>query len=354
MESWDDYGGTLPWGSPSTSVSASTYGLSLKSIFIDPFVNATKAVGGELGKIGVRAVAALRTALESALSVLVPRFKADYDAIQRSQEKQLTKLKEAYASEWKAIDEAWDHPDVQLFSFLRSPTTWLSYRAITSKPQAALSVFDALVEGNRTLALFLRDIRNRLFGTQTPGQGVEMGAEKPLPVRGEGRLREAVPKKRQKTAAEQVADVLTSPGFLKAVRALPKVKEMQARASAVERTSSQALERAMRPVLSAGSAQDLSAASGGSWQPPKEYSELPDPARAQFDSELVGQAKASMAAYFSSRLQDLISQLQAAGVSDRSPYVASLRSTLSSLEPLTRHGGGGKHGEGSGGGGSAR
>lgn len=204
-EEWGDYGyggsygGVTPWSSgyggstkgSRSSMGMGTYGNSLYSIFIDPFVNAAKVVGAEVGKTGVNLAALLRTTLEAALQALLPKFKADFDKVQASRRKYLDKIKERYKASYEAIDDAWDNEDIQLFSFMRSPTAWLGYKAITAKPQAVLSVFDTLVEGNQALALYLRDIRNRLYGASTPGAGVPhaSGQRAPQPAT-EGLLRE--------------------------------------------------------------------------------------------------------------------------------------------------------------------
>jgi hypothetical protein len=195
-EEWADYGGVTPWsmgmggsskGSKS-SIGMGTYGNSLYSIFIDPFVQAAKVVGAELGQTGVRVVALMSKAIETVLDALIPGFQADYDKVDKIQKKYLEKIKEKYKPAYEAVADNWNHPDIQLFAFMHDPTTWLTYKAITSKPEAALSVYESIAEGSQTLTLYLRDIRNRLFGASTPGVGLQ-GTSNPLPVHGEGRRR---------------------------------------------------------------------------------------------------------------------------------------------------------------------
>jgi hypothetical protein len=190
-EDWSDYGGVTPWsagygGSSSGTKASSGYGTggnSLYSIFIDPFVQATKVIGAELGQTAVRVAALMTKGIELALESLIPGFKANYDKIDKVQKKNLERIKEAYKPAYDAVAENWDHPDIKLFAFMHSPTTWLTYQAITSKPEAALSVYEAIAEGSNTLTLYLRDIRNRLFGAQTPGAGIP--ASSPMPVKTE-------------------------------------------------------------------------------------------------------------------------------------------------------------------------
>jgi hypothetical protein len=196
-EEFGDYGGVTPWtsgyGGSTKGSKASSYssGTSLYSIFIQPFVDATKVIGAELGQVGVRLVSLLATVVETALDALVPRFRADYDKIQKAQQKYISKIKEKYKSSYEAVDDAWDHPDIQFFAFMHDPTTWLSYKAITAKPEAALSVYEALAEGSNNLTLYLRDIRNRLFGASAPGMGImASGGPQPIPVHAESKLLE--------------------------------------------------------------------------------------------------------------------------------------------------------------------
>ncbi len=449
--------------------SMGTYGGSLYGIFIQPFVDAATVVGAELGQTGVRLVSLLRTVIESALEALLPKFKANYDNIQKSQAKYIDKIKDKYESAYKAVDEAWEHEDIQFFSFMHSPTAWVTYKAITAKPQAILSVYEALAEGNSIMLNYLRDIRNRMYGAPHPGAGISSGpmampAARPAttescqlregdkitktidfqgldvkidrPVgfvqkgkNGDGEewereylfdygfikgteggdgeefdvfvgpdsdapnvyivtqkksdgsfdeykaflgfaseddaleayedhipvehfdsvvempigalkgflgvdpdvtLGEAAPAK-PKTPAEQVADALTDPKFIQMVQALPIIKQMKQDADVINQQTAAGLQRAMAPVLNADTSEDLVRASGGSWQPPAEYAKLKPEEKAETDEVLVTQAKASMAAYYMSRINELVKQATDLGVADNSPYVASLKQQLATL-----------------------
>lgn len=184
----DDYGlsswsGVSSWsgGGGRGKASMSTYGNSLFSIFIDPFVQAGKVIGAELGKTGVRLVGLLSLTIETVLDALVPKFQADYDKIIKTQKKYLDKISEKYKEAYNAVHENWLHEDIQFFSFMHDPIAWLSYRAIIAKPEAALNVYDKMAEGSNTLALYLRDIRNRLFGASVTGQ-TSTATGKSLPV----------------------------------------------------------------------------------------------------------------------------------------------------------------------------
>lgn len=479
-EEFGDYGGVTPWsmgygGSSKSSKSSSGYGTpgnSLYSIFIDPFVQAAKVVGAELGQVGVRVVALASKAIETALDALVPGFQANYDKIDKIERKYLQKIKEKYKPAYEAVADNWDHPDIQLFAFMHSPTTWLTYKAITSKPEAALSVYDAISEGSNTLSLYLRDIRNRLFGASVPGAGL-YGNTTPMPVKSENFRRslkhilrengeivkkinfqnleilidrpkgfiqtginkqgdewerkylydygfikgteggdgedldvfvgndknaveayivtqnhsdgtfdeykafigfnsvdevleayeahipieyfhdisviplgvlkgmlglnpiaEAKPARVKKTPGEQLADILTSKQFQNAIMKLPIVQQMKKDAAAIESQSTSTLKSAMTPILSAQSAADLAAASNGAWTTPPEYAQLEPDEKKIFDDTVVKQVKASMATYYESRLTSLLKQASETGINDQSPYVASIRHMITSLEPV--------------------
>ena len=475
IDSYDDLG-VSPWFGPygvgkgaskhsKASSGVGVYGGSLYGIFIQPFVDAITVVGSEVGQTGVRLVSLLRTTLEAALEALLPRFKANYDAIQKSEKKYIEKIRDKYDKAYKAVDDAWDHEDIQFFSFMHSPTAWVTYKAITAKPQAVLSVYEALAEGNSILLNYLRDIRNRLYGAQSPGASIPMGAPPSNPPKTEGRQLhegdkvaktvdfqgleikidrpvgfvqkgkndegeewereylcdygfikgteggdgedldvfvgvdedapnvylvtqkradgsfdeykafvgfeteddaletyedhipmeffedvcvvplgalkgmlgidpdvklEAAPAK-PKTPAEQVADALTNPKFIQMVNALPIVQQMGKDAAAIDGQSSARLQQAMAPILNAGSVEDLVLAAGGAWQPPQEYQKLDADAKAEADEQLVRQAKASMSAYYASRVNELIEQAADMGISESSPYVSSLKQQLATL-----------------------
>ena len=472
-EEFYDYG-VSPWVGPygigkgaskHGKTSLGTYGGSLYGIFIQPFVDAATVVGAELGQTGVRLVSLLRTVIESALEALLPKFKANYDNIQKSQTKYIDKIKEKYANSYKAVDDAWEHEDIQFFSFMHSPTAWVTYKAITAKPQAILSVYEALAEGNAVMLNYLRDIRNRMYGAPHPGagitgapvfrpattesrhlregdkvsktidfQGLDVKIDRPVGFVQKGKngdgeewereylfdygfikgteggdgedfdvfvgpdsdapnvyivtqkhtdgsfdeykafigfeseeealeayedhiplehfesvaempigalkgflgidpdvtLGEAAPAK-PKTPAEQVADALTDPKFIAMVQALPIIQQMKQDADAISQQSSAGLQRAMAPVLNADTSEDLVRASGGSWQPPAEYAKLKPEEKADLDESLVTQTKASMSAYYTSRINEMIKQATDMGVADNSPYVAGLKQQLSSL-----------------------
>lgn len=353
-EEFYDYG-VSPWVGPygigkgasrhsKTSGGIGVYGGSLYSIFIQPFVDAAKVVGSELGQTGVRLVSILRTVIETALEALLPKFKANYDAIQQTEKKLITKIRDKYEAAYKAVDEAWEHEDIQFFAFMHDPTTFVTYKAITAKPEAVLSVYEAIAEGNSILLNYLRDIRNRMYGAQSPGAGVPMGGmpQATAPVaKTEAVVKPNVVKKaapaaakpagKQKSPAEVVADALTDPKFVQMVNALPLVQQMKQDAAAIQGQSTSRLQQAMAPVLNADTSEDLVRASGGAWQVPQEYANLKPEEKAEADDVLVKQAKASMATYYSSRVEELIKQLTDMGVGENSPYVASLKQQLATL-----------------------
>jgi hypothetical protein len=320
---WGGYGGS----SKHSKGSAGTYGASLGSIFIAPFVNAIKVIGAEVGQVSVRLASLVRTTLEAALSILVPKFQADYDKIEKTQTKYIDKIKEKYKAEYEAVAKAWENPDFQLFSFMHDPTSWLTLRAITAKPEAVLSLMETIAEGNQMLGLYLRDIRNRLYGAPAPGAGVENGPRS-MPVRAEA----VAPQPKQKTREELLAAALMSPEFKKTVAQSPKVAQMRQDADAISRSTNGALTKAMAPVLNADTAEDLAHASGGAWQVPKEYAGLEPAEKAEADDTLVAQAKAAMKAFYMSRVEEQVKQATDMGIDPQSAYVRSLQSTLQSLK----------------------
>ncbi len=325
-----NYGGVTPWsggygGSPKGSKSSGYgFGIDLGDIFIAPFVNAIKVVGAELGKIGVNIVSLLRTTLESVLSILVPKFQADYKKIEDSRKKYIDKIKMKYKPAYDAVQEAWDNPDFQLFSFMHSPVSWLSYRAITAKPDQVMTLMDTIAEGNNMLALYLRDIRNRLGGPTGPTGG----SHSPVPVRAEA----ASPQPKKKTRGELIADALMTPEFKKMVEQSPLVMQMKKDAAAISQSTNQAMTQAMQPVLGAHTAEDLTHASGGAWKVPSEYDELEPDAKAEADEQLVTQTKESMKAFYRYQVEQQIKEAEGMGIDKASAYVRSLQSTLASLK----------------------
>lgn len=325
-----NYGGATPWvggyggtGKHTKGSGAYGTGMSLGSMFIAPFVNAIKVVGAELGQVGVNLTALVRTTLEAALGTLVPKFQADYKAIEKSRAGMIAKIREKYKPAYEAVQKAWENPDFQLFSFMHDPVTWLSYRAITAKPDQAMSLVEAIVEGNQMLGLYLRDIRNRLGG---PTGGLQL----PRPPANQSEATAPQPKK--KTRGEMIADALTSPQFKKLLAQSPVVVQMKKDAAAIERSTNGAMVKAMQPVLNADTAEDLARASGGAWQVPQDYEKLEPEAKAEADEALVGKTKEAMKAFYKSQVEQQIKEAGDLGIDPGSAYVRSLQSTLNSLK----------------------
>ncbi len=332
-----NYGGATPWtggygGSGKNSKSGmGGYGMDLSSIFIQPFVDAIKVIGAEIGQAGVRIVTLIRTALETALGILVPKFQVDYKKIQATQTKYITKITTKYKDAYEAIDQVYENPDYQLFSFMHNPATWLSYKMITAKPEAALTVYDAIAEGNQAMLLYLRDIRNRMYGTQQVGGGLPSGGGSTgVPVA--SHTEAVAPKAKKKTPGELLADALTSPEFAKLVDASPIAQQMKQDAAKIDNNTNNALKQAMAPILNADTAEDLAHASSGGWQVPQDYAKMSPEEKVDADEQLVGQTKASMKAFYAAQLEEQLKQATTMGISDQSPYVQSLKNMIQSLK----------------------
>jgi len=332
-----NYGGATPWtggygGSGKNSKSGmGSYGMDLGSIFIQPFVDAIKVIGAELGQVGVRIVTLIRTTLETALGILVPKFQVDYKKIQATQTKYIAKITMKYKNAYDAIDQVYENPDYQLFSFMHNPATWLTYKMITVKPEAALTVYDAIAEGNQAMLLYLRDIRNRMYGTQAVGGGLPASGGSGAPPN-TTRTEAAAPKAKKKTPGELLADALTSPEFAKLVAASPIVEQMKQDAAKIDNNTNNALKQAMAPILNADTAEDLAHVSAGGWQVPQDYAKLTLEEKIDADDQLVGQTKASMKAFYSAQLEEQLKQAASMGISDQSPYVQSLKNMIQSLK----------------------
>ncbi len=333
-----NYGGVTPWtggygGSSKGSHGTGAYnsGMSLGSMFIAPFVNAVKVVGAELGQVGVELTSLVRTTLEATLSVLVPKFQADYGKIEKSRQKYIAKIREKYKPAYEAVQKAWENPDFQLFSFMHDPVSWLSYRAITAKPDQVMTLMETIAEGNNVLALYLRDIRNRLGGPAmtpvAPGQAVQalQGAHA-------ARTEAAPAQPKKKTRGELIADALTSPEFKKMVAQSPLVAQMKKDAASISQSTNAAMTQAMQPVLNAHTAEDLAHASGGAWQVPPDYEKLEPDAKSEADEALVGGTKNAMKAFYKAQIEKQVEEAEGLGVDANSAYVRSLQSTLASLK----------------------
>lgn len=325
-EYYEDYGVSpqfgpysLAGGSKSVKVSKGAFGGDLYDMFVAPFVNAAHVVASELGQTANNFVALLRSTIESALSVLVPTFQADFDAIEKDRFDAVAKIKKKYAAVYEAIDEAYDNPDVQLFAFMYSPAAWLSYKTIVANPNAAIGVYETLSQGNSAMLNFLRDIRNRLVVAEPVHHAVAV---------------EEASSSKKKTSAEIVADALTSEDFVAAVRGLPLVKSMSEDAKAIENQTTDELRSAMDPILSASSLEDLAKASRGKFKVPN-TDDLPEEEAADIEDSVVSQTKEAMLKFYSSKINAMIAELDELGASKNSSYRRSLQSTLAKLRTST-------------------
>lgn len=122
------------------------YGFNAYDAFLAPFVDAGKAVGGEIGKISAAANAALETIVKGAAGLVIPFYEPDYSKILEKRDKTIEKIEQDLGDVWKKIEPAFYEGTSKLF-FLYNPVGFITGDLIRRNPVAALSLAATLSAG---------------------------------------------------------------------------------------------------------------------------------------------------------------------------------------------------------------
>lgn len=341
----------------------SSYGGSLKSIFVQPFIDAGKVIKASSAKALLRIKTLAKTAIETILTTMIPFLKSNYEHIFKVEQEQLKKLKDKYRDAFKGVDAAFTK-DVMILSFMVSPQAFITTRLAMKAPEAVADMLDVLCVGNEGLSKYFDDLKKRLdaidkdlkddvsnYRVGSDGKMVPRNARGPyltakkrdllkkagiasgLARDGETIAEDVAPqqaKSAQQRKGEEVANTLRNPDVQKMLVSAPRVQEMQRDANAlVQRLSTNVLAEASR-VLSAQTLEDVQKIFGRPVEVPNLQELSPEDQQAAKDAVL-SQVKTAAKDFYTKTIQADIEGLQRDGVDPNNLYIRSLQGILSKL-----------------------
>lgn len=271
------------------------YGKDLKSIFIQPFVDAGGVIKASTSKALLRMKTLAKVSIESILTTMIPFLKSNYEGIFKQEQEQLKKLKEKYKKAFEGVDAAF-YNDVMVISFMISPEAFITAKLAQQAPRQVLGMLDVLTAGNEGTAKYFDDIKKRLdaidkdlkddpanykigadgkmvpknhrgpYLTQKKREllkkaGITSGLARTgatVSEAGVAPVQQAQPQMTaQQRMGEEVAQALKNPAVQKALAASPYVTQMQGDAKALAADIERRVVGEASKVLSAQSLEDL-------------------------------------------------------------------------------------------------
>jgi len=348
-------------------------GGSLKSIFIDPFIDAGKVIKASGTKAILRIKTLAKVAIETVLTTMIPFLQSNYTAIFANEKEALKKLREKYKDAFAAVDKAYGG-DAMLVSFMLSPEAWVGGMFAKKSPELVMEILGTLAVGNENLVKYFTDVKKRLraidkefqdasvsnykidsagnlqsprgpyntprkraflkkagvnAGFEHPGQQI---AEAPVPT---APVAPAAPVAQDAASkkAEIVMAMLKDARITQQIAGTPMAQQMKAEANTlVQHLSTSILQEAQR-VLSAQSLQDIQKITGKPVNVPG-LEEMQGPDRASLEAAVLTQTKAAMKSFYVTKLKEEIGKIEAQGVDPNNLYIKTLNDTLSKVSAL--------------------
>lgn len=318
-EYMDDFGGVTPW---TNSASKGTYGSSLKSIFIDPFVDAFKVGTAETKKLGVRLAGTISTIISSVLSVAIPSYEANYGKIIEHQKQSIDKISKKYQTAYENVNGSFKHPDIGFFSFMLDPLAWLSLKAISRSPEEVLDSFSMFAKTNNAMTLYLRDIRNGLRG---------FSSRDSLGAGGSDTQSESVLYEKKETQIEYLKRKLSDPEFQKMVRDSQLTADMKQDAEAILKNTLADFKSEYAKTSAVKNANDIVAITGDKTVLQKLAALKPEE-KQKAEQEVVKTFKEASKNFQITAIKNKIEYLEKLGLNSNNPYIASMRGLISSIK----------------------
>lgn len=320
----DDYGSTMWTNSPSKG----TYGSSLKSIFIDPFVDAFKVGTAETKKLGIRLAGAVSTIVSSVLSVAIPSYQANYSKIIEHQKQSIDKVSKKYEEAYKNVNSSFKHPDIGFFSFMLDPLAWLSLKAISRSPEEVLDSFSMFAKTNTAMQLYLRDIRNGLRGFSSHDS---LGGHGGGSNDGQGTQSESVLYEKKETKIEYLKRKLSDPQFQKMVRDSQLTADMKQDAEAILKNTLSDFKNEYAKINAVKNANDIVAITGDKNVLQKLAALSPEEKR-KAEEEVVKTFKEASKKFQVTTIKNKIEYLEKLGLNSNNPYISSMRGLISFIK----------------------
>ena len=363
-----DYGGGGEWagtigGGYDTGWGYGEYGPTLYNIFIKPFADVGTIAKASAMKVTARTKAALKIAVESALTTMIPFLTSNYSKIFELEQKELTAIKNRYKQTFADIDNAFNN-DAHFISFLISPSSYITTRLASATPDAFLHTMEIFTHGSENVSAYYEDLKGRLMKIEKDLSDNIMNYRKDVAARKvgeaprggymtaakkqalqkigvnphESRLREddekkaPVKKTKEQLFGEEIAKTFADPGFKKAVESSPEAQKMQAEANKIMHQISSKVMAEAQKVLSAQTPEQIERLTGKHLGLQQKIQQMPKEEQQAATQALMKQVKAAMKNFY---VMSLTKQLQ--GLQDVDPnnlYTRTLNSMISKIKSL--------------------
>lgn len=343
------------------------YGKDLKSIFIQPFVDAGGVIKASTSKALLRMKTLAKVSIEAILTTMIPFLKSNYEGIFKQEQEQLKKLKEKYKKAFEGVEKAF-YNDVMVISFMISPEAFITAKLAQQAPRQVLGMLEVLTAGNEGLVAYFDDIKKRLdaidkdikddpanYKIGPDGKMVPKNQRGPYLTQkkrdllkkagltsgfardGQGLAEAPVAPPLQMTAqermGEEVARALKNPDVQKEIARSPYAAQMRGDAKALAADIERRVFGEASRVLSAQSLEDLQKILGR----PVEVSNLQtlDPQDQEAEKAAVlSQVKLAAKDFYLQALRADVEGLQKDGVDPNNLYIQTLQNIISKLSNM--------------------
>jgi regulator of RNase E activity RraB len=343
------------------------YGKDLKSIFIQPFVDAGGVIKASTSKALLRMKTLAKVSIEAILTTMIPFLKSNYEGIFKQEQEQLKKLKEKYKKAFEGVEKAF-YNDVMVISFMISPEAFITAKLAQQAPRQVLGMLEVLTAGNEGLVTYFDDIKKRLDaidkdikddpanykigpdGRMVPKNqrgpyltqkkrdllkkaGLSSGLARDGQSLAEAPVAQPFEMTAQQRMGEEVARALKNPDVQKEIARSPYAAQMRGDAKALAADIERRVLGEASRVLSAQSLEDLQKILGR----PVEVSNLQtlDPQDQEAEKAAVlSQVKLAAKDFYLQALKADVEGLQKDGVDPNNLYIQALQSIISKIAAL--------------------
>lgn len=352
----DDTGGMGYAPAMTGGMGAPNYGSSLKSVFIDPFLDAGKVIKASSSKVLLRMKTLAKVAIETILTSTIPFLQSNYELIFKNEKEALAKLHEKYKKNFEAVDKAFTN-DFMLVSFMISPEAFITANLISKAPELAIDIFETLAVGNEGLVKYFEDLKKRFqfigkeldddisnYKIDDMGALARKNARGPYMTKAKRDLvrraglvgtniaKEAFePERQDKT--QLLLNALKDQNIVRQLSETPLAKAMKADAIQLVNRLENGILTEAKKVMSANSIYEIQNLTQHHTEIPG-IKELEQNDKAALESAVLSQVKSAMKQFYVETLKKEIALVESKGVDSANLYIKALHDTLTKISAL--------------------
>jgi len=339
------------------------YGGSLKSIFVQPFIDASGVIKAATGKALLRIKSLAKIVIETILTTMIPFLKSNYEEIFKIEHEQLKKLKEKYKDAFKGVDAAFTK-DVMVLAFMVNPQQFITAKLAAQAPKQIIEILQVLTIKNEGLAKYFDDLKSRLdtihkdlhddpanYKLDASGKAVPKNSRGPyltqkkkdllnkagLQSAGKQRVGKIVSEQTLQSEelkiGEELAQALKSPEVINAIKDSSLAKAMGKDAILLtDDLAKKILDEASR-ILSADSLNTIQRILGRPL-PLGQLDSLSPEERQESENAILTQVKAAAKDFYRQSIMADINGLQTDGVDSNNLYIKTLQNIIAKIDAM--------------------